>query len=126
MEWLALTGAIIFGAMAIFTLLVTFGVPFGEFTLGGKYKVLPPKMRLVSGISFIIQLVGIAAILEAGEIVSIDFPYGIEKGLCIFFGIYLLINTGMNAASLSNKEKYTMTPLSLCASVCFLVVGFLN
>lgn len=126
MEILALTGAIIFGIMAVFTLLVTFAMPIGEFTLGGKHKVLPPKMRLISGVSFIIQLVAIAAILDAGEIISIDFPYGIEKGVCIFFGIYLLINTGMNAASLSNKEKYTMTPLSLCASICFLVVGFLN
>lgn len=65
MEILALTGAIIFGLMAVFTLLVTFGMPIGEFTLGGKHKVLPPKMRLISGVSFIIQLVAIAAILGA-------------------------------------------------------------
>lgn len=37
----------IFGIIAVLTLLVTIGLPLGEFTLGGKFKVLPSKMRVV-------------------------------------------------------------------------------
>lgn len=120
----SIIGAIIFGCIALLTLLVTLGYPLGEFTLGGKYKILPSKMRIMSGISLIIQAVAIIAILDAGEVITTVFPFDVQKGLCIFFGFYLLLNVGMNSLSSSKKERYLMTPLSLLASICFFVTGF--
>lgn len=69
----SIIGAIIFGCIALLTLLVTLGYPLGEFTLGGKYKILPSKMRIMSGISLIIQAVAIIAILDAGEVITTVF-----------------------------------------------------
>ncbi|WP_339185025.1 hypothetical protein [Oceanobacillus sp. FSL W7-1293] len=117
-------GAFIFGFIALFTLLVTLGLPFGEFTLGGKYRVLPIKMRVISGISLIIQMIAIITILDVSGIIAVDFPFPIEKGLCVFFGFYLLLNTGMNFISTSKKEKYVMTPLSFLSSMCFFITAF--
>lgn len=120
----SILGAILFSIIAILTILVTWGLPLGEFTMGGKYKVLPAKMRVFSGISLIIQLVAVFTILYVGDIILLPVPFKIAKGICIFFGIYLLFNTGMNFFSNSKKEKYVMTPLALIGSICFFITAF--
>lgn len=119
----SILGAIIFGIIAVLTLLVTAGLPLGEFTLGGKYKILPGKMRIVSGISFLIQLVAIIAVLQAGEVVSFGVEQGIARGICYFFAAYLVLNSVMNFLSNSKKEKYVMTPLAIIAAICFFVTA---
>ena len=123
MEIFSIVGAMIFGLIAILTLLVTLGLPLGEFTMGGKHKVLPIEMRFASGSAFIFQLIAIVSILYVGEIISLAVPFSIARG--IFFGFYLLLNTGMNLMSFSKKEKYVMTPLALIGSICFFVTAFL-
>lgn len=125
MEIFSIVGAMIFGLIAILTLLVTLGLPLGEFTMGGKHKVLPIEMRFASGSAFIFQLIAIVSILYVGEIISLAVPFSIARGICIFFGFYLLLNTGMNLMSFSKKEKYVMAPLALIGSICFFVTAFL-
>ncbi|MBO0993690.1 DUF308 domain-containing protein [Bacillus sp. SD088] len=124
MQFFPLMGAFIFGCITLFTLLVTLGTPLGEFTLGGKYKILPTRMRITSGISLIVQIIAIITILVAGGIIAISFPFNAERVLCIFFGCYLLLNTVLNAISSSKKERYLMTPLSLLSSICFFITAF--
>ena len=103
MEIFSIVGAMIFGLIALLTLLVTLGLPLGEFTMGGKHKVLPIEMRFASGSAFIFQLIAIVSILYVGEIISLAVPFSIARGICIFFGFYLLLNTGMNLMSFSKK-----------------------
>ncbi|MFX3635576.1 MAG: hypothetical protein ACE3L7_00675 [Candidatus Pristimantibacillus sp.] len=124
MEAYSILGALLFTVIAILTLLVTLGLPLGEFTLGGKYKVLPLKMRLMSGISLPIQIAAILIVLQVGELISLDIPQKIAKGVCIFFAIYLLINTAMNFLSNSKKEKVCMTPLAFISAICFFITAF--
>ncbi|MDH6364406.1 hypothetical protein M2139_001455 [Enterococcus sp. PF1-24] len=112
-------GALLFALIALLTLLVTFGLPLGEFTLGGQYAVLPIKMRVMTGISFVIQLFAILIVLQAGGVMKMWFPIKIVKGIGIFFSVYLTINVVMNFMSDSPKERYLMTPLALVAAICF-------
>ena len=119
-------GAALFGLIALLTLLVTLGAPLGEFTLGGAHKILPYRMRIASGISFLIQLLAIVSILQTGGHMKLLFPFPVTKGICIFFAVYLVINTVMNFFSDSKKEKYVMTPLSLIAAACFGITAFMN
>ncbi len=37
----SILGATLFGIIAIMTLLVTLGMPFGEYTMGRESKILP-------------------------------------------------------------------------------------
>lgn len=119
MNIFSIVGAMIFGMMTVLTLLVTLGLPLGEFTMGGKHKVLPIQMRFASGSAFIFQIIAILSVLYVGEIISLSIPFSLARGVCIFFGFYLLLNTGMNLMSFSKKEKYVMTPLALIGSICF-------
>lgn len=121
MKVFSIIGALLFGMIAVLTLLVTLGFPLGEFTLGGMHKVLPTNMRIASGISFVIQIVAICMILYVGGVISLNFSLKIAKGICMFFAVYLLINTGMNFFSDSLKERYVMTPLALISSICFFI-----
>lgn len=125
MNIFSIVGAMIFGMMAVLTLFVTLGLPLGEFTMGGKHKVLPIQMRFASGSALIFQIIAILSVLYVGEIISLSIPFSLARGVCIFFGFYLLLNTGMNLMSFSKKEKYVMTPLALIGSICFFATAFL-
>lgn len=125
MNIFSIVGAMIFGMMAVLTLFVTLGLPLGEFTMGGKHKVLPIQMRFASGSALIFQIIAILSVLYVGEVISLSIPFSLARGVCIFFGFYLLLNTGMNLMSFSKKEKYVMTPLALIGSICFFATVFM-
>ena len=120
---MALLGALLFAVIAIITALVACGLPLGEFTMGGKHKVLPMKFRVMAVVSFFIQMFAIIIILQAGEYVPLWFSHGLTKGICIFFAVYLSLNIFMSIVSNSKKEKYVMTPLSALAAVCFWITA---
>ncbi len=116
-------GALIFGGIAVMTILVAIGLPLGEFTMGGQHKVLPTKFRLMALGSVIVQLFAVILILQAGAIVPLLFSYHTTRILCYVFSAYLLINIFSNLMSKSKKEKYVMTPLSVIACICYFLAA---
>lgn len=120
---LAIVGAILFGGIAVMTLLVACGASLGEFTMGGQYKVLPKSMRVMAGISVVIQLFAIIIVLQAGGYMSLWLSPKVTKGICLFYAVYLSVNILMNLSSKSKKERYVMTVLSLVAAICFWNTG---
>ena len=119
----AIVGAVLFAVVAIMTILVACGLPLGEFTMGGKYKVLPPPLRYAAVFSFAIQLFAIVIILQAGGWLPLWFSETATKYVCMFFAAFLSLNTVMNLLSTSKKEKFTATPLSAAAAICFWIVA---
>jgi hypothetical protein len=120
----AITGAIIFSAIAVLTVLVAMGFPLGEFTMGGQYNVLPKKFRIMAAVSLLIQIFAVIIILQAGGVVPLFFSARVTRNICFFFAAYLSLNTLMNLSSRSKKEKYAMTPLSLTAAICYFITAF--
>ena len=120
----SILGAVLFGIIAIMTVLVACGLPLGEFTMGGQHKILPKKFRVMAVISVAIQIFAMIIILQAGGFISLWFSFKVTKYICFFFAIYLSLNTIMNMISKSRKEKYVMTPLSLIAGICFWITAF--
>lgn len=116
-------GAIMFGFAAVLTLLIGLGFPLGEFSMGGKYKIVPPKLRILCWISLVIQLFAIIVILQAGNILPFWFSVKTTKYITLFFAIYLSLNTIMNVLSTSKKEKIGATPLSAIAAICYWITG---
>ena len=120
----SILGAVLFGVIAIMTVLVACGLPLGEFTMGGQHKILPKKFRVVAVILAAIQVFAMIIILQAGGFISLWLSFKLTKYICFFFAIYLSLNTIMNMISKSRKEKYVMTPLSLIAGICFWITAF--
>ena len=119
----SILGAVLFGVIAIMTFLVACGLPLGEFTMGGQYKILPKKFRIAAVISVAIQIFAMIIILQAGGIIPLWLSFKVTKYICSFFGAYLSLNTIMNMISKSRKEKYVMTPISLIAGICFWITA---
>ena len=46
----AIIGACLFSVVIILSLLIICGLPLGELTMGGQYKVFPKKLRFVFGL----------------------------------------------------------------------------
>lgn len=121
---ISILGAFLFAIVAVMTVLVACGLPLGEFTMGGKYKVLPKQLKFVAVVAFIIQVFAVFIILQAGGILTLWFSEKVTKYICIFFAVYLSLNTIMNFLSNSKKEKYFATPLSIVAAICFWITAF--
>ena len=120
----SILGAVLFGVIAIMTVLVACGFPLGEFTMGGQHRILPKKLRVVAVISVAMQIFAMIIILQAGGFISLWLSFKVTKYICFFFAAYLSLNTIMNMISKSRKEKYVMTPLSLIAGICFWITAF--
>ena len=121
----SITGAVLLLAVAVMEILLIFGLPLGEFTMGGRFKVLPPMYRIFAASSVILQLFGAAMILQCGGLMNMWFAGNVIKIICFVFAGFFAVNTVMNLISPSKKERYVMTPLAAVEACCFAVTAFL-
>ena len=119
----AIIGAITFSVVIILSVLIICGLPLGELTMGGQYKVFPKKLRIVLVTQLIFQIFFVIVILQMGDFFPLWFSKKVTKIICIVMAVYLSLNTIMNFVSKSKKEKCIMTPLSFVAAVCFWITA---
>ena len=120
---LSIIGAGALSIVIILSILIICGLPLGELTMGGQYKVFPKKLKIVLVIQLILQLFFVIILLQMGEFIPLWFSYNVTKIIGIVMAIYLSINTVMNLISKSKKEKYIMTPLSFVTAICFWITA---
>ncbi|WP_175615567.1 hypothetical protein [Piscibacillus halophilus] len=108
---LSIVVAIIFVSIGIFQMLLSFGVPLGEFSLGGYHKVLPKILRVVSGVNALIAIfMGFVFLQHTNVINGLSF---LSTNILVWIiTIFLGLSTIANLISQSKKEKLIMTPLS--------------
>ena len=114
---------VLIGLFALFQLALASGAPFGHFAWGGKYRVLPKKLRISSLVAVVIFGVFAAFILSKTDwLPIINNQFVVQVGLWVIFA-YLVIMILANGVSQSKYERYTMTPITALLAVCFLVVA---
>ena len=103
--------AILFLAIAVFQVLLSLGYPLGEFAMGGYYKVLPKKLRIVGIVNaLILVFMGFVFLQHANVLNGMDF---LSTNILVWvITIFLGLNTIANLLSRSKKERLVMTPLS--------------
>ena len=121
----SITGAVLLLAVAVMEVLLIIGLPLGEFTMGGRHKVLPPMYRVFAASSIALQLFGAFIILQGGGIMVMWFTGNVTKIICFVFAGFFAVNTIMNLISPSKKEKIVMTPLAAVEACCFAITAFL-
>lgn len=107
----------------ILSILLICGLPLGELTMGGQYKIYPIKLRIVLVVQLLLQAFFVITILQAGGIIPLWFSENVTEIVCIIMAVYLSLNTVMNFISKSKKEKYIMTPLSLLTAICYWITA---
>ena len=115
----SLIGACAFSVVIILSFLIILGLPLGELTMGGQYKVFPKKLRIILVSQLLLQVFFVIVILQMGGYLPLWFSFKTTRIILIVMAVYLSLNVLMNLASKSRKERLIMTPLSLIAAVCF-------
>ena len=121
---IAIIGAGAFSVLIVLSILIICGLPLGELTMGGQYKVFPKKLRMVLVTQLTLQLFFAIIILQMGGFIPLWFSVRVTKIIGVVMAVYLSLNTLMNFVSKSKKEKYIMTPLSFIAATCFWITAF--
>ena len=119
----AIIGAIAFLIVIVLSILIIMGLPLGELTMGGQYKVFPKKLRAALVSQLLLQVFFVIILLQKGDIIPLWFSYNTTKIISIVMAVYLSLNTLMNLMSKSKKEKFIMTPLSLITAICFWITA---
>ena len=116
---------ILFVSIAFFQVLLSLGFPIGEFALGGYYKVLPKKLRIVSAVNAMV-LVFMSFVFLQNTDVFIGLSFLPTNILVWIMTIFLAINSIANLFSRSKKERFIMTPLSSIAFILCLFIVLLS
>lgn len=120
---IAIIGAGLFSIVIILSVLLICGLPLGELTMGGQYKVFPKKLRIVLVAQLLMQIFFVIIILQMGGFIPLWFSENVTRIICIVMAVYLSLNVVMNFISKSKKEKYIMTPLSVMTAICFWITA---
>lgn len=110
--------------LIIFQLLLALGFPLGEYSMGGKHKVLPPTLRIASILSAILLGFALYTLLILGNFIQHSSLPAWYYYAGYSFGGYLCLNTIMNLVSPSKKERFVMTPVSAILAFCFLYTTY--
>jgi len=110
----AVVAYVLLAGLAVFQIALAAGAPLGHFAWGGKHRVLPPGLRVGSGIS--VLLYGLFAWIIAS---AVDGPTPWLWVITIYFGIGILAN----AVSRSRPERFVMTPVVAVLFVCCLLIA---
>ena len=122
-DWAALVGSLLVVGLAIFQVLLAAGQPLGHAAFGGKFSVLPRRLRIASGLSALMFTLALCFILaRAGQLGDVRNAAPIRVGMWVFVGVFLL-STLANAASSSRWERRCMAPLALVLTTCCVVVA---
>jgi hypothetical protein len=117
----ALVGVGLLGALTLFQACLIAGAPLGRFAWGGQNDVLPPRLRIGSGVSIALYAVFAVLILQAAGAVTL-LPRGLVAVAIWVLAGYSALGIVMNAVSRSRPERRVMTPVALVlASVCLVL-----
>ena len=119
----SIIGTAVFSFIILLCILLIFGAPLGELSMGGQFKTLPKKLRFVAFFMLLSQVFAAIILLQAGSFLPLWFSVKTTRIICNVFAGYLAINSVANLFSPSKKEKYVMTPLSILAAVFFFITA---
>ena len=114
--------AVIFVLIALFQVLLSLGFPLGEYAMGGLYKVLPNKLRIISALNAMLLIFMGFVFLQHTNVFDV-FRFLPTDILVWIITIFLGVNSLANLISRSEKERFVMTPLSSIAFVLCLYIA---
>lgn len=119
LELAALGCAILTFFMGVFHIMLSMGLPIGEYVLGGKNKIIPKEKRYINVIlAFVFLFLGVFYI---GKAVPIPFQFSgiMSKIIMILYSLFLAYAViGNTFFTKSKKEKIVMIPASALGFVC--------
>jgi hypothetical protein len=120
---IAIVGAVVFLAVAVFQVALALGVPLGELAWGGQQRLLPRSLRVGSALAAVIWLVAAVFVLERADVTALGLNDTVASVGVWVLTVLLAVGTIMNAISRSTKERLVMTPVAGVGFVVCLIVA---
>ena len=122
--WATSLSVIVLFVLAVFQLYWALGgTRFLGGAWGGKYTVLPPKLRVSSGFLALLFTFAIALVLINVQAWHTGFSYKTAAWGLLAFAIVFLLSSLANFASSSKWERYLNAPSSLLLAAMLLFIA---
>lgn len=109
-------------AMSVLQILVAAGRPYGAFVYGGRHRVLPRGLRVMSAVTVILYIAfGAILVARAGILPGKDALF-IRAMTWVLFA-FATLSIALNALSQSRPERLTAAPASAVLSMTALVLA---
>jgi hypothetical protein len=119
----AIIFCVLMAALALFQSALALGAPMGQFAWGGQNRVLPPGLRMGSGIAIgLYALFSCIVLMRAGLLAPWPDSNWIDPAIWAV-AAYMGLGVVVNAISRSRPERLTMTPLVIVLLILTLVVA---
>ncbi len=119
LKLVALGCAILTFFMGVLHIMLSIGLPIGEYVLGGKNKIIPKGKRYINvTFAFVFSFLGVFYI---GKVVPIPFQFSdiMSKIIMILYPLFLAYAIiGNIFFTKSKKEKIIMIPASATGFIC--------
>lgn len=113
--------------MSLLHILLLFGVPIGEYVLGGKNRIIPKEKRYINVIFACVFLALGLFYLSQAKIINVYFPMSISMIIMIIYSLFLMYAIIGNVfLTQSKKEKILMIPSSVIGFICSLLTLILS
>jgi hypothetical protein len=108
--------------VALFQLALALGAPWGEYTMGGRFRgQLPPKMRIAALFQIAILFVMVFIVLTRSGVVVNQF-YDVSRTAIWFVVFFFVIGSILNLLTPSKKERVVWGPVNiLCLAISIIV-----
>jgi hypothetical protein len=119
----AILFAALSGVVGAFQIALAFGVPWGELTMGGRYKgSLPPQIRIAPVLS-VVLIVGFAIIVLSRA--ELAFPGLANLSAKLIWGVvaYCSLGVVLNYFTPSERERALWLPVVAVMLACSLIVA---
>lgn len=113
--------------MALLHIMLSIGLPIGEYVLGGKNKIIPKEKRYINIMLALIFL--FLGLFYIGKVAPIPFQISdiISKIIMVLYSLFLFYAIiGNIFFTKSKKEKIVMIPTSVIGFICSLFTPLLS
>lgn len=108
---------------SLFQLALVLGAPWGEFTLGGRWKgSLPTRARLIPLLSLLVLAAFSAVVLSRAGVMLPDLRE-ISRRLSWVVVTYCAVGTIANSVTRSKRERQLWLPVAVAMLACGLIVA---
>jgi len=118
----AIVASIVLVALAVFQVVLLFGVPLARFAWGGEDHYLQPRYRAPAILAFVLYLLGAATALDGADVIGVG-PHWLSQALAYVYAAAFFAAFIVTARSRSRIERRLMLPVNVVLSGLFLIVA---
>lgn len=122
-SYAALLFTLLTAFVGVFQIALMLGAPWGELTLGGRWRgSLPPAVRLIPLLSLLL-LGGFGALILARAGLAFPALFGASRQLVWLVVAYCMLGAVVNFITPSRAERRLWFPVVLCMAILSLLVA---